>query len=301
MTQPQPRIAARHPLLYVERCAIRRDDSGIVAHHEDGDELLPVGRVIALLIGPGVTVSREAISHITASGCAVAFTQRHGHRLLAVANPGDRSSANLLQQARLWASPRSRMAVARRMFRLRFGDDVPPNANMRRLRGLEGGRVKAAYREHARRTGVTWKGRVYGPEAEPDTVNLVLSTLNAALYAVTHAVVLGLGLSPAIGFIHTGNHLSFVHDVADLYKTDITIPAAFDLAAEEPESPRRLARERAGELFDGLPGRMVKDVLEILELHGVGAIPTGLWDPAEGVVPAGTNYGQDDPRDEPER
>lgn len=47
------------------------------------------------------------------------------------------------------------------------------------------------------------------------------------LYGICHAAIVSLGYSPGLGFIHTGKQLSFVYDVADLYKIETTIPAAF--------------------------------------------------------------------------
>ena len=34
---------------------------------------------------------------------------------------------------------------------------------------------------------------------------------------------LALGCSAALGFIHTGHHRSFVYDIADLYKAELSI------------------------------------------------------------------------------
>lgn len=45
-------------------------------------------------------------------------------------------------------------------------------------------------------------------------------------------------LFPGLGFVHIGHSLSFVYDIADLYKAEITIPIAFRLAAESPEDIR---------------------------------------------------------------
>ncbi|WP_438948909.1 CRISPR-associated endonuclease Cas1 [Streptomyces mutabilis] len=95
--------------------------------------------------------------------------------------------------------------------------------------------------QHAERTGVPWTKRDYKPGdafAAGDDVNRLLSAANPALYGVCHAAVTGLGASPAIGFVHTGNALSFVLDIADLYKAEFTIPLAFDLAAQGLTSER---------------------------------------------------------------
>ena len=66
-------------------------------------------------------------------------------------------------------------------------------------------------------------------------MNQALSAGNACLYGLAHAVITALGCSPGLGFIHVGHECSFVYDVADLYKAEITIPIAFEMAAKRPE------------------------------------------------------------------
>lgn len=48
---------------------------------------------------------------------------------------------------------------------------------------------------------------------------------------MVHSIIVALGISPGLGFVHTGHDLSFVYDIADLYKADITIPIAFEVAS----------------------------------------------------------------------
>ena len=63
-------------------------------------------------------------------------------------------------------------------------------------------------------------------------MNQALSAGHACLYGVAHAVIAALGCSPGLGFIHVGHERSFVYDIADLYKADLTIPIAFEIAAK---------------------------------------------------------------------
>jgi len=70
----------------------------------------------------------------------------------------------------------------------------------------------------------------------------MLSAANASLYGVVHSAVAALGCSPGLGFVHTGHAHAFVHDMADLYKASVTIPAAFDAVAAGKSSGRRPPR-----------------------------------------------------------
>jgi CRISPR-associated protein Cas1 len=190
------------------------------------------------------------------------------------------------------------------MYQLRFPDEDVSKATLQQLRGLEGARVRRAYRAAAERTGVEWKGRHYDPEhwAAGDPVNRALSAANSCLYGVAHAVVVAVGCSTGLGFVHTGHVLAFVYDIADLYKMEVTVPAAFTSAAEGDENlarrVRRLVREGIyqGRILD----RAVDDIRYLLlgtREHEEGdenieRDAVALWDGASRTVAAGVGYGE---------
>ncbi|MEJ7689327.1 MAG: CRISPR-associated endonuclease Cas1 [Nocardioidaceae bacterium] len=69
-----------------------------------------------------------------------------------------------------------------------------------------------------------------------DTVNEALNYANTALYGVVQGIIGALGMSPGLGIVHEGNPRAFVLDIADLYKTDVTIPLAFaQWKSDEPD------------------------------------------------------------------
>jgi len=192
--------------------------------------------------------------------------------------------------------------VARKMYQMRFiGEDVS-TLTMQQLRGREGARVRRTYREHSRRTGVPWSGREFAPGdfLSSDMVNQALSAATTALYGITHAVVVSLGLSPGLGIIHTGHDRSFVYDIADLYKAELAIPTAFDVAALEPPDPagltRRMMRDRM--LEAKLLERIVRDIQVLMADHETTGMDeffdvnvVMLWDSAAGGdAIGGRNY-----------
>jgi CRISPR-associated protein Cas1 len=191
------------------------------------------------------------------------------------------------------------------MYRLRFQEDLPLGLDIAELRGHEGVRVRTAYQRASAEFGVAWEGRSYRRTSwqASDPVNRALSAANSCLYGICHAAILSAGFSPAIGFIHTGKMLSFVYDIADLYKTELTIPAAFEAARDgftQIESRVRRAlrdRFREGHLLD----RIIVDIEHVLDVEAElgevmtphdgqdDALPSTLWDPA-GAVEGGLNH-----------
>jgi CRISPR-associated protein Cas1 len=293
------RLADRLSFLYVEHAIIDRDSNAVTIWRADGIVSVPAAMLAALLLGPGTRITQAAVSLLAGSGCSIAWTGEEGVRLYAGAVAAATSSGLLRRQAALASGQRSRLAVARMMYGMRFPGEELSGLTMQQLRGREGARVRACYREHGERAGVPWKGRKYDRSdwAGGDQVNQCLSAANSALYGICHAAILHLGCSPGLGFVHTGHQLSFVYDVADLYKAEVTIPAAFRIAGvgggDLGGRVRRAVRDAIAE--SRLLPRIAADIRTLLGAPaGEPAAETGpaeLWDGA-GTVPGGTAYGE---------
>ncbi|MFJ3159690.1 type I-E CRISPR-associated endonuclease Cas1e [Streptomyces kanasensis] len=266
------RVSDRISFVYLERCTVHRDANAIIAEDADGVTHIPSATIGTLLLGPGTRVTHQAMSVLGESGAAVAWVGEQGVRYYAGGRALTRSSALVEAQATQWANPRSRIAVARAMYRLRFPDEDPAGYRRQELLGREGARVKECYRREAARTGFPWRGRHYDRDdfTAGDAANQAITAAAQCMYGISHAVVAALGCSPGLGFVHSGHELSFVLDIADLYKTEIGIPVAFDVAADGDEDvgsrTRRALRDRINETR--LLDRCVRDITHLL-------MPTG--------------------------
>ena len=183
---------------------------------------------------------------------------------------GTYSARRLIRQAALVSDESKRLEVAWRMYRFRFEEDIPTFVSLESIRGMEGLRVRRAYREASARYGVEWKGRNYDQDdwSKGDPINRALSSANACLYGVCHAGIVSAGYSPGLGFVHTGKMLSFVYDIADLYKTETTIPVAFKVTAEHSDDRdlERHVRMECRKIFHEfkLMERLLPDIAEVL-------------------------------------
>lgn len=296
------RAQDRLTFVYLERCVVHRDANAITATDVKGTVHIPAAALGALLLGPGTTVSQQAMVLLAESGSTAVWVGEQGVRYYAHGRSLARSSRLLEKQAALVSNQRSRLRVAREMYAMRFpGEDVS-GQSMQQLRGREGARVRRIYQENARRTGVEWTRRDYRTDdfAGGTHVNQALSAANTSLYGVVHAVIVALGCAPGLGFVHTGHILSFVFDVADLYKADIAIPVAFDVAADDvddiPGEARRAVRDRLrGSSFLDNCVRDIKALLSDPDDDAVGdpdldADVVMLWDGNGRAVASGTSY-----------
>ena len=216
-----------------------------------GHYTVPFQGVSMILIGPGTTVSHDALRLLARHGTALAAVGDDGVRHY-TAPPliADRSGL-ARKQARAWADEGQRLDVARRMYAWRLGK-VLPHRDIAVLRGVEGARMKETYRLVAAQVGIRWRGRRYD-RARPSSGDLPNQALNHVSSAVEAAAAIAVSATSTIaqlGFIHEDPGQSFVLDVADLFRDSITIPVAFRAAkaADAPpfEDVERLARRAAG-------------------------------------------------------
>ena len=266
--QALPQIRDRMTFLYLERCQINRRDSAISVLDETGIVLIPAAAISVLLLGPGTSVTHRAMELIGDAGVCMIWVGEHGVRYYASGRPLTHRAGLLMRQAALASNKKQHLDVVRKMYQLRFpGEDIA-HLTLPQLRGREGARVRAAYRRAAEEWGVEWSGRLYDPDnfAEGDAVNQALSAGHACLYGLAHAVIVALGCSAGLGFVHIGHENSFVYDIADLYKAETTIPIAFEVAAQQPDDLPAVTRRRVRDAFvrQHILERMVQDIKWLL-------------------------------------
>lgn len=220
------------------------DKNGVRKH-------IPVGSVACIMLEPGTRVSHAAVRLAAQVGTLLVWVGEAGVRVYASGQPGGARSDRLLYQAKLALDDDLRLKVVRKMYELRFGEPAPAKRSVDQLRGIEGARVRKTYELLAKRYGVKWKGRRYDPKDwdKGDVVNRCISAATACLYGITEAAILAAGYAPAVGFIHTGKPLSFVYDIADIYKFDTVVPEAFKIAASSPANPDKAVRLACRDIF----------------------------------------------------
>ena len=275
----------RHGLIWLERgelCVI----NGCLHFLRGKDTLTPMTdqiphqAVSMILLGPGSTVSHDALRLLA----------RHGTLLAAVGVDGVRSytappllpdrSDVARRQAELWGNPRRRISVARHMYALRLGE-VLPHRDLDTLRGIEGSRVKVTYKLMAEKFGIQWHGRRFD-RSRPDADDLPNQAINHAATAVQSAAAIAVqavAAIPQLGFIHEDSGQSFVLDIADLFREQTTLSIAFSAVKQvekTDETIDRVVRREAARVFRQqalIPAMIdrIKLVLRVDEVeHGAG-------------------------------
>lgn len=292
-----PKLRDSLSYLYVEHAVLNQKHKAIETIRKEGSTLIPIANLSVLMLGPGTSITHAAIKALADNGCTVLWCGEDATRFYAQGTGETRKAYHLLRQAELASDPVKRTQVVIRMYRHRFQETLPDHLSLPQIRGLEGVRVREAYAQASREYGVEWKGRNYDRNnwVNSDPVNRALSAANALLNGLCHAGIVSGGYSPALGFIHTGKQLSFVYDIADLYKADLTIPLAFRIVAESPAKVESRVRQACREAFRQvkLMENILPDIAALLDItqetltraetiESDAALPTPLWEPLVG-------------------
>lgn len=251
--------ADRAGLLYLARGRLRaRDGTLSFVRNEEPDAVLPSGDygipvqgLSMILLGPGSTVSHDALRLLARANTALAAVGEDGVRCYTAPPLMPDQSQLARHQAEHWADTNRRVAIARRMYAWRLGE-VLPHRDIAVLRGIEGARMKQTYLRVAQSVGIRWSGRHYDRQ-NPNATDLPNQALNHAASAVEGAAAIAVTATatiPQLGFIHEDSGQSFTLDIADLYRDSITIPCAFKAtkkAQKTGQGIERLARRLTGE------------------------------------------------------
>jgi len=274
---PPPRpipLKDRSSIIFIEKGNIDVLDGAFVVVDKNGVRThIPIGGLACLVLEPGARISHAAVALASRAGTLIVWVGEAGVRLYAAGQPGGARSDRLLYQARLALDNDARLKVVRKMFAMRFGEAAPERRSVDQLRGIEGVRVRKLYELIAQRHGVAWKRRDYDPRAfdTGDIPNRCLSAATSCLYGLAETAVLAAGYAPAVGFLHTGKPLSFVYDVADIFKFETVVPEAFRISGQAlrgqlKDNPISAVRRACRDIFrrTALLERLIPSIEEML-------------------------------------
>lgn len=265
-----PQVKDKYPFLYLERGRLEIDDSSIKwIDCEKNVVRLPIATINTLLLGPGTSVTHEAIKVMTAANCAVCWVGEDSLLFYAVGQNPTADTRNLRSQMLAASDEVKATEVARKMFAKRFPKAELTGKSLKEMMGMEGYRVRELYEAKAKEYGVGWKGRSFVPGKFEmgDMTNQILTSTNAALYGVLTSAIYSMGYSPHIGFIHSGSPLPFVYDMADLYKEQLCIDLAFSLTFKMAGkyNKHKVAEEFRRRVIDmDLLSRVGPDIQEVI-------------------------------------
>ncbi len=230
-----PKIRDRYPFLYLEHGRLEIDDSSVKWISADREVFrLPAATIGMLLLGPGTSVTHEAVKVLASLNTTVCWVGEDSLNFYAVGQSPTATTYNLKKQLALAGNPEKSLDIARKMYCCRFPQADLNGKSLKEMMAMEGLRVQQCYAALAQKHFVAWGGRAYQPGKFElsDVTNQLITSANAALYALVLSMIHLLGLSPRVGFIHSGSPLPFVYDIADLYKEELVFDLAFSLTVK---------------------------------------------------------------------
>lgn len=266
-----PQVKDKYPFIYLERGRLEIDDASVKwIDCEKNVVRLPIATLNCLLLGPGTSITHEAVKVTAQANCSICWVGEDSLLFYACGQSPTADTRNLREQVKLSADPKKSLDIAKRMYARRFPDADLVGKSLKELMPMEGYRIRTLYEQKAQEYGVGWKGRSYTPGKFQlgDITNQILTACNAALYGILSSAVHSMGYSPHIGFIHSGSPLPFVYDLADLYKEHLCIDLAFSLTldmAGKYNKHKVSAAFRQRVIEYDLLGRIGQDIGEMLE------------------------------------
>ncbi len=230
-----PQVKDKYPFIYLERGRLEIDDASVKWIDCEANVVrLPIAMLNCILLGPGTSLTHEAVKVISAANCGLCWVGEDSLLFYAAGIVPTANTRNFRKQMLLASNDKKSLDVARRMFAKRFPDADLAGKNLKTMMGMEGYRVRQLYEQKVEQYKVGWKGRSFSPGKFElgDMTNQVLTATNSALYGILCSAVHSMGYSPHIGFIHSGSPLPFIYDIADLYKEYLCIDLAFSLTLD---------------------------------------------------------------------
>lgn len=295
-----PKLKESFSFLYLEHCKVEQDSNSLSKLDKDGGKTqIPIANITCLMLGPGTSITHAAIKTATDCGCSIVWSGEDGMKFYAYGMGETRSAKNILMQASACMNEKTHLRIVEKMYYMRFGSSMKTqNLTLNQLRGIEGVRMKNAYKSCSNEFGIPMQSRDLGLNKnwnELSPLDQALIIANKILYALCSGVIVSMGFSTALGFIHTGRAESFSYDIADLYKTETTIPAAFSavkLLDTENVPLQSLVRRECRKYFYEvqLMKRMPKDIISLFNIDDdeIFEPNSQLWDGDKKVIETGS-------------
>lgn len=220
--QELPRVNDRMTFMFLEQCSINVDGGAIKIMSDEGYRCIPAAAIICIILGPGTTITHDAVKLLSRSGVSILWSGSDQTRFYSLGRSLSASAKLAIAQADIVSHPIKRMQCAKAMYAIRFPNDDFNLSTMQAMMQKEGTRMKRIYKDNAVRTGIQWNGRKYRPGEydDSDIVNQCLTSGTQIIYAVELGIVNALNLSPSLGVIHNGKANAFIYDMADLFKSN---------------------------------------------------------------------------------
>jgi len=240
-----PMFKDRWTPIYLEHGRLEVNNYSLKWVDSEGSIDIPVATLSCICIGPGSMVTHAAIVSCSKANTPIVWMGEDGLYFYSFGVSVNEKCHTAMRQAKLWADNHTKTQIARNMFSLRFPDVNVESCDISTLKGMEGNRIRNAYKMYADKYNIPWTCRntngIYGIQV--DDLNKSLNILNFNMYCICLSVITTLGYIPSLGFIHSDGKIPFVYDIADLYKVDICFDVAFSTFSSTRKYNKKLLIE----------------------------------------------------------
>jgi len=229
-------------------------------------DVIPVANLAVLVLGPGTSISGDAARLCAKHDCYVSFA-RGGFNIHSVWHTGRYQDPQpLLRQALLFSDPIKKLEVAKKLTKIRVKKEGGAQKELERIESFselsnllsfEGLWAKQKYKDLACEFSTKFKRDQNSIEG----VNGKLSLLNNLLYSYVTTIILSMGLSPSMGFVHGSTRRGgLTFDVADIFKMELVMIPAF----MHPGISNQAAMHNLSRKLKSKRSRISKEIISII-------------------------------------
>lgn len=224
----------REPMFYIERSKIGVKDNNVVAFAKNAlteqleQTVIPVASVGCLLVGPGCSITNEAVKIISRRDCCLMFSGGGGVPIYSYSG-NYKSSKNKLKQIELISDPKKRLDSVKFLLNKRneflaredikiHPDDVAACKNVQECFLVEARWAKKFYAEVNSKT--------------ENKKNDLQKLTNSFCYGLVVPIIINMGFDPNIGLMHgTNRGGGLIFDIADLIKSACSVKVSAQATA----------------------------------------------------------------------
>jgi len=257
-------LSSRESFIYIEKGRVDIEDGSVKILKEKEINYIPISNVCVIFLGIGTSITHEFAKIANRVRTTIIFVGEGCSRIYNVMGyPLSSANKHVKRQYELF--DKERLLISRKLYAKMFflDEEEFQDMSIEQMRGAEGHRVRMIYRSLCSSYKLDFNNRIAGGKSDSrkrkkvgiddENCNAAMDVANTCLYGITESVILSLGLSPSIGFIHTKSNNALCLDIADTIKFRTVVPVALKCVSELREKDvsliRSETRKRVVKLF----------------------------------------------------
>lgn len=263
----------RVPIVVLEKAVVTVRGGCVISATKAGKTTIPAASIAVLVLAEGCSISADAARMCAKHDCYIAFS-RGKLNVHSVWHAGrHHDPRNICRQANIFSSKDLKLKAAKLIVSTRMKKEGATDEDVAKAMGCSNhAELLSQEAQWAKRVYSNLRGEFSSTfRRKHDSIageNGRISLLNNLLYNYITAVVLQMGLSPSMGFVHGLTRMGgLVFDVADVFKYELALRPAFAELSMSGKDAMYLLSDRLRANRCAVTKEMISLITEILAVE----------------------------------